>query len=295
MNKISKFYHRVTRKIDKTVSSWFYLDQWVILTAQGMSMDSLEWSAFRPIVPPPDRYWADPFLIVKENRYYAFTEEKIYETGLGRIACLELDTNGALLSNQTVLECPYHISYPFLFEYQGQLYMLPETAGNRTLEIYRCTHFPDQWEFVQNLMQDVYAVDATLFEHDGKWWLFANIKQGEKGSSLSQLFLFWADNPLSKNWTPHPLNPVVNDARTARPGGYIFSHNGNLIRPSQDNSIRYGKALNFNHIIKLSETEYEEECEIRFEPPPRTKILATHTFNQSGEITIIDAVFRRKK
>lgn len=295
MNSFSKLFQRFIRKINKTVSAWFFIDQWVILTAQNLSIDALEWSAFKPLIPPSDRYWADPFIYVYENRYFVFIEEKIYRTGLGHIACFELDANGDLLSNQTVLKRPYHLSYPFLFEHQDQLYMMPETAENRTLEVYRCTHFPDQWEFVQNLMQDVYAVDATLLEHENKWWLFANIKQGEKSSSLSQLFLFWAENPLTQNWNPHPLNPVVSDARTARPAGYIFSKNGALIRPSQDNSVRYGKALNFNRITKLSETEYDEVCEVRFEPPRRTKILATHTFNKNGDLTVIDAVIRRKK
>ncbi|MGB7874139.1 MAG: hypothetical protein WBL25_07130 [Anaerolineales bacterium] len=295
MDTSSRFLQRAIRKINKTVSSWFFIDQWVILTAQDLSMDSLEWSAFKPLIPPPDRYWADPFVIAKEDRYYVFIEEKMYQTGLGHIACLELDANGDLLSNPTVLKRSYHLSYPFLFEYRDQLYMLPESAQNKTLEIYRCAHFPDRWEFVSTLMQNVYAVDATLLQHGGKWWLFANIKQSDDSSSLDQLSLFWAEDPLSQKWNPHPLNPVVNDARTARPAGHIFSRSGNLIRPSQDNAVRYGKALNFNCITKLSETEYEEVCEVRFEPPRGTKILATHTYNKAGELSVIDAVIRRRK
>lgn len=295
MNSQTGFFKRVVRKINKTISAWFFIDQWVILTAKNLSMDELEWSAFKPLIPPPDRYWGDPFVIEKEDHYYAFIEEKIYQTGLGHIACLELDSNGELLSILPVLERPYHLSYPFLFEYQDQLYMLPETAQNGTLEIYRCIQFPDKWEFVKNLMQDVYAVDATLLEHKNKWWLFTNIKKDEMSSSLNQLYLFWAENPLSQDWTPHPLNPIVNDASTARPAGNIFFKNGNLIRPSQDNSVRYGKDLNFNHITKLNEIEYKEECVGRFESPRKTNILATHTFNKSGDLTIIDAVIRRRK
>ena len=295
MSTLCKFFQRVIRKIDKTVSSWFFIDQWVILTARKLSMNKLEWSAFKPLIPPPDRYWADPFIYEEGNRCYVFIEEKIYQTGLGHITCFELDTNGDLISNKIILKRPYHLSYPFLFKYQDQLYMLPETAGNRTLEVYRCVRFPYQWGFVKNLMQDIYAVDATLLEYENKWWLFTNVKQTDNSSSLDKLYLFWADNPLSQNWTPHPLNPVVNDARTARPAGNIFFRNGNLIRPSQDNSVRYGKVLNFNRITKLSEIEYKEECVVRFEPPHRTKILATHTFNKNGDLTIIDAVIRRKK
>ena len=295
MGTFSSFYKRVVRKINKTVFSWFFLDQWVILIGRSLGMDSLEWSKFKALIPPPDRYWADPFVLVKEDRYYVFIEEKMYQTGLGRIACLEVDANGDLTSNQTVLERSYHLSYPFLFEYQEQLYMLPETAQNRTVEVYRCAHFPDKWEFVQNLMQGVYAVDATLFEHESKWWLFANIKQTDDSSSLDQLFLFWADNPLSQTWNPHPLNPVVNNVHTARPAGHIFFQNGKLIRPSQDNAVRYGRALNFNRITKLSETEYEEVLEVKFEPPRGIKVLATHTYNKVEGLTVIDAVFRRRK
>ena len=295
MSTQPSFFQRVIRKIKKTVLSWFFIDQWVILTARDLSVDSLAWSAFKPLTPPSDRYWADPFVLAKNDRYFVFIEEKMYQTGLGRIVYLELDIHGNLLSNQTVLEHPYHMSYPFLFEYQDQLYMLPETAQNRTLDLYRCIHFPDKWEFEKTLMQDVYAVDSTLFEHDGKWWLFANIKQKDHSSSLDQLFLFWASNPLSQNWTPHPLNPVVNDIRTARPAGHVFSQNGRLIRPSQDCSVRYGYALNFNQITKLSETEYEEICDARFEPLHGTKTLATHTYNTAGAMTVIDAVVRRRK
>ena len=258
-------------------------------------MDALEWSAFKPHLPPPDRYWADPFVLTRAGLHYVFVEEKIYQTKRGHIACLLLDTYGNLLSNETVLERPYHLSYPFLFEYKGQLYMLPESAQNRSLDVYRCTHFPGRWEFVQTLMQDVYAVDATLLEHAGKWWLFMNMKQEEGSSSLDRLFLYYADNPVTTDWTPHPLNPVVVDIRRARPAGCIYSQQGKLIRPSQDSSVRYGYALNFNRITKLSDTEYEEVSETRFEPPAGKHILATHTFNRTEKITVLDAVIRRKK
>ena len=295
MSRISDLVRRVIRKLDKTVSSRFFLDQWMILTASGPGMDSLTWSAFRPLIPPPDRYWADPFVMTRGGLYYIFIEEKIYRNKLGRIACLILDAQGNLLSNETVLERPYHLSYPFLFEYETQLYMLPESAQNRSLEVYRCAHFPDRWEPVQTLMRDVYAVDATLLEYGGKWWLFMNMKESEDSSSLDRLFLFYADSPLAANWTPHPLNPVVADIRTARPAGCIFLRQGNLIRPSQDSSLRYGYALNFNRITKLSESEYAEVHTARFAPPDRHRIRATHTFNQSGDLTVIDAVIRRRK
>ncbi len=288
------FFTRLFRRINKDVSALFFLDQWAILTAKGVDYDSLQWSAFHSLIPEKDRYWGDPFIVYKDNLYYIFIEEKIYATGRGSIVCLTLDNAGTLQSHQVILERSYHLSYPFIFEYRGEMFMLPETAQNRTLEVYRCVHFPNQWESAGTLMTDIYAVDATLLEYQNKWWLFANVKENN-GSSLDALHLFFSEDPLSKRWTPHPQNPIVRDIRSARSAGRIFMQDGRLIRPSQDNSRRYGYAIRFNRIDALSETEYQETTLSSFEPPRHTKILATHTFNQADDLTVIDAVIRRWK
>jgi hypothetical protein len=287
------FFRRLTRKLDKTVASWFFIDQWVLLTGHNIPRQSLTWNALRPLLPPKDRYWSDPFAFQRDNCNYVFIEEKLYATGLGRIACLTLDDEGKLLSQQVVLQRPYHLSYPFIFEHAGDLFMVPETASHRTVELYRCLHFPDRWEFVKDLLTDVYAVDATLLQHLGKWWLFANVKV-PGGSSLDALCLYSASDLLLDPWLPHPLNPIVKDIRSARPAGRIFAEDGNLIRPSQDSSSRYGYALKFNRITAFSETDYVEVPVGAF-TPRGSRYLATHTFNQAGDITVIDAVLRRQK
>jgi hypothetical protein len=288
------FFRRAVRKLDKTLSSFFFIDQWVIMTARGAAFNSLQWSMFQPLIPDKDRYWGDPFVLARDDRYYVFIEEKVYATGLGRIACLTLDRTGRLLSNQVVLERPYHLSYPFIFEHDGETFMIPETAGDRSLQLYRCAHFPDRWEFVKTLMSGIYAVDATLLQYENKFWLFANVKE-PGGSSLDALHLFYAPlGPVSDKWTPHPRNPVVKDIHSARPAGRIFMQDGRLIRPSQDSSRRYGYALRFNHITRLDEKEYAEQVVSTFKPAGGN-LLATHTFNQAGGLTVIDAIIRRRK
>ena len=283
---------RMMRKLDKTLAALFFIDQWVILAGPRTGYQGLDWKSLRPLLPPKDRYWGDPFVMQRGDCYYVFIEEKLYGTGLGRIACLTLDSQGRLLSQQVVLQQPYHLSYPFIFEQDGELYMIPESAAHRTIELYRCTHFPDRWEFVKNLLSDLYAVDATLLEHAGQCWLFANVK-ASRGSSLDALYLFHAPS-LFADWQAHPRNPVVWDIRSARPGGRIFSHQGELIRPSQDSSRRYGYALRFNRITSLSETGYAESPAGAF-TPAHSRYLATHTFNEAGDITMVDAILRRRK
>jgi len=282
------------QRIWKKIRSLFILDQWIILIAPSTGYKFLSWSDFKPIIPPFDRFWADPFVWMHDDRYYIFIEEVLYSTYRGRIVCLALDKDMNILSNQVVLERPYHLSYPFLFKHEGQLYMVPETKENNGVELYRCTHFPDQWEFVKTLIDNVRARDATLLEASGKWWLFTNIQE-TGGLSWDNLHLYYTDRPISGQWTPHPHNPIVKDIHSARPAGRIFSYDNTLIRPSQDCSVRYGYAINFNRIATLTETDYVETTERAFKPPDKGRFLATHTFNEMAGLTAIDAIHRWHK
>lgn len=284
---------RIARRLDKTLASAFFLDQWVILTARQQHFRSMRWEAFRPLLPDKDRYWGDPFPVQRDGRTYVFVEEKVYAAGRGHIACLELDGDGRLVSQAVALQRDYHLSYPFIFPHGDGLFMIPESAANRSVELYRCARFPDRWELVRPLLRDVYAVDATLLEHDGVTWLFANVKE-PGGSSLNALHLFRAESPLAEKWVPHPRNPVVRDLGSARPAGRIFLDQGELIRPSQDSLRRYGHSLKFNRITALTAEHYGEQLVASF-APRGGRVRATHTFNQAGGLTVIDAVLRRPK
>ena len=123
--------------------------------------------------------------------------------------------------------------------------------------------------------------------------MFTNIKENEGASSWDELFLFYADSPLSAVWTPHPANPIVSDVRKARPAGGIFQHKDGLIRPSQDSSRGYGYRLHFNRILTLNETEYREEVFSTFTPDRDWQVRGLHTFNQAGHIVVMDGKSRR--
>ena len=285
---------RLLSRIWNKIHSLFYLDQWIVLITANTGYKSLAWENFKPLIPPLDRFWADPFIWEREDKYYVFIEELPYSTNRGIIICITLDKEMNIISNQVVLEKPYHLSYPYLFEHKEQLYMIPETKQNNRIELYRCVHFPDQWEYEKTLIPNIRALDTTLLKKDGKWWLFANIQE-EGGSSWDTLHLYYSDDPLSDHWTPHPLNPIVKDIYSARPAGRIFLDGEHLIRPSQDCSALYGYAINFNRIVTISETEYSEIREGVFKPPSKSKTIATHTYNSMGRLTAIDAIQLRRR
>lgn len=274
-------------------------EQWVLLLEQSelnQPRDIHTLTAFERLVPPPDRFWADPFLIHEAGRDYIFLEELVYTQGKGRLVCIELDADGTPGKPVVVLEKPYHLSYPFLFRYQDELYMIPESAENRTLDLYRCEQFPQQWVKVKTIMADVEAYDATLFaDEQGEWWMFVCMRQHQYASTNELLYLFSAPNPLTDDWEPHPCNPVVSDAATARPAGNLLYLNSRLYRPSQNCVPSYGRGLNLNEVITLNKQEYREQTSSQLIPSDQSGLDGIHTLNCLNDRVVSDGVLLRKK
>jgi hypothetical protein len=245
------------------------------------------------LVPPRDRDWADPFVIQRGGRRFVFFEEMPYQAGKGHISTLEILANGEPGAARMVLDRPYHLSYPFMFEWRGDLYMLPETAQNRTIELYRCEEFPARWTLQQVLIDDISAFDATLWCQNDRWWMFVNV--AEAGASPSEeLHLYWSESPLGP-WAAHPANPVVSDARHARGAGPLFTRDGVLYRPSQDCSSAYGNAVSVNRVEVLDMHNYREVPVSRIHSGWYADMLGLHTFSSAGNLRVIDYKVRRSR
>jgi hypothetical protein len=268
------------------------LPQWILLFHLGEELSTSP-ESFTKIVPPKDRFWADPHVIERDGRYYVFIEECDFATDKGHIAVLVINHDGTYEQPVKVLERDYHLSYPFVFEDGGELYMVPESEANRTVDLYRCVDFPVRWERVTTLIGDITATDATLLQHEGRWWLFANVIAAGGESFSEELYLFHSDSLIGGDWKPHARNPIVSDARRSRPAGAIIRRNGRLYRPAQDCSVRYGFGIRVHEISRLSEAEYAESEVFSVMPTWDRKIIATHTLSYTSGLTVIDALSPR--
>jgi hypothetical protein len=146
-----------------------------------------------------------------------------------------------------------------------------------------------------NLMEDCQAVDPTVVQWQGKWWMFVNQAESEGASLSEELFLYYSDSPLSVRWTPHPRNPIVSDARSSRPAGRLFVRDGRLLRPSQNCCPHYGYGFNICEVTKLTETTYEEHIVSRIVPGWDRDVVSTHTINHEVGLTVIDGQLRRRR
>lgn len=284
----------LAKKILQIFQRVFYFDQWFMMF--DLENDrSLSFFKFKKLIPPKDRYWADPHVIQRDGRYYIFFEEYIYKIKKGHISVIEMDQKGKFRNPVRVLEKNYHLSYPFVFECEGKYYIVPESRGNKTIDLYECVNFPDKWTFKMTLMESVNAVDTTLLHYCGKWWLFSAIAQYEGYFPQVELFLFFSETLFTSKWTPHPLNPIVSNVKRARPAGRIFRKNGKIFRPSQDCSKMYGYGFDINEILLLSEAEYLERNVASARPHWEKRIKAIHTFANEGQLTVIDGCMKRRR
>ena len=287
-------FKKVKEKAKQLYENKYFLNQWILMFHLKDEFSSSLWR-YKKIIPPKDRFWADPHVVYRDKKYFIFIEEYMYETQKGHISLITMDESGIYNKPEIVLNRSYQLSYPFVFEYANDYYMIPESMDNNTIELYKCVEFPCKWNFKMNLMENVRAVDATVYYHNNMWWMFANIVENEGASDWDELYLFYSSNLLSNDWKPHPLNPIVSDCKSARPAGKIFTENGMLYRPSQNCSTRYGYGFNINEITSLDENNYAEVLVSSVKPNWDKCIIGTHTFNRVNSLHIIDALYKRRK
>jgi hypothetical protein len=302
--EMARLVARIARRyVDRQIRDRIEYRQWALAYRFGEapapekeSVPELVPHELRVLRPPRDRFWADPFPVQHLGRHYVLFEECPYATGTGRIAVMEIAPDGTTTAPTVVLERPYHLSYPFVFEWQGAHYMIPESAANATVDLYRATYFPYEWTHERTLLADAPLVDATLAEIGGRWWMFANgpaVREALYDSAWwDELSLYSADSPLGP-WTPHPRNPVISDVRHARPAGRLFQRDGVWYRPGQNSAGRYGAALTIHRITRLDMERYEETPVTTLTPTWEPGLSGIHTINAASGLTVIDVALRR--
>ena len=246
----------------------------------GLEVPSVTWLPLRR-----DHFAADPFGIEREGILHVFFEDYDQSTARGVIGHLAVAANGTVSEPEVVLDPGVHASYPFLVEYQGTVFMLPEVSAAGELVLYEAVEFPSRWRPVATLLPGVPAADATIVEFEGRWWMFAT--RADRGANQN-LFLWHALTPMGP-WEPHALNPVKTDARSARPAGTPFTAGGRLHRPSQDNSRIYGGRVVVNRVEILTPGDFVERRVGFVQPWPGSPYPdGLHTLSAVGGRTLID-------
>jgi len=196
---------------------------------------------------------ADPFLIHNNDSYFMFFEVLNEANNQGDIA-LATSTDGYNWSyKQIVLDETFHLSYPCVFEWNGDYYMVPESYRAKSIRLYKANDFPYNWSFVKTLIKKENLADNTIFYYNNTWWIFTYEIR------VDILELYYSDTPLGP-WIKHPKSPIINgDGNISRPGGNVVLFDDRLVRYTQDCDPTYGNQVWAFEIVELSKELYEEK------------------------------------
>jgi hypothetical protein len=177
------------------------------------------------------------------------------QSGRGEIG-LATSNDGLRWSYQRIILAePFHMSYPYVFAWQSEFYLVPETHQASSVRLYRAEKFPGEWKPVVTLLSGGYFADASPFQHDGRWWMLVETNPEKKHDTLR---LFFSDD-LQGPWREHPQSPVIRqNPHIARPAGRVLRTGGRLLRLAQDCWPEYGLSVRAFEITELSPTVYAE-------------------------------------
>lgn len=235
------------------------------------------------------RFAADPFGVERDDLLHVFFEDYDQREGRGTIAYVAITDDGNVSDPEIIIDAGVHASYPFLVEDDGAVFLLPETSAANELVLYEATDFPRGWRRAATLLAGIPAVDASVVQFDGRWWMFAT----NAGLGANHNLFVWHAPRLTGPWTPHAANPVKTDARSSRPGGTPFVVDGTLYRPSQDCSVTYGGRLVINRVDVLTPSAFAEDPVASMGPQPESPHRdGLHTLSAAGSYTLVDGKTR---
>jgi hypothetical protein len=198
---------------------------------------------------------ADPFMIKVDSTWFMFFEVLNQQTRRGEIGLATSEDTVNWKYEQIVLAEPFHLSYPYVFEWMNEYYMIPESHQANSIRLYKASKFPTEWSFVGNIKSGASFLDASIFRHADKWWLFTETNPQHNFDTLR---LYYADELLG-SWIEHPKSPIITgNAHIARPGGRVLVMNDKIIRYTQDCQPDYGTQLRAFEITELTTTSYQE-------------------------------------
>ena len=270
-------------------------DCWTLFIGKGDFMTATL-SKLKPVEMPKQVFWADPFIYKHKGEDYVFFESLDYNTKLGKISCGKITEELQVVDVVDVLEKEYHLSYPYVFEENGEIYLMPETNANNRLELYKCVNFPTEWSLYATAFEGEHVADASFYEDaENNKWLFINKWDNLICSTDSELYIYKVDSLKMEKLEPHKQNPVLINSAVGRNGGAIFCHEGKVYRPSQQNVYGiYGRGLNLNKIVTLTVDEYTEETVRTVEPNFINGLNAVHHLHQTNDLFVIDAAYKSK-
>lgn len=198
-------------------------------------------------------FLADPFFVKERDTFYLFFEHKKNKSN-GDIGLLTSADGKKYEYQGTVLTQKFHLSYPQVFKYKKDFYMVPETKQANALLLYKAHRFPYDWRICDTLIKNVALVDPSIYVSDSLNILVATDYE-------KNMYLYEADSLFGK-WKLHKKQIALRGTE-ARAGGRFFADKNGLILPVQNCTKGYGYGVSL-YRFSFSDGSYFAERESPF-------------------------------
>jgi hypothetical protein len=228
---------------------------------------------------------ADPFVWPLEGDHRVIYEEIDHWCKRGHIRSLSLRRFARLQRSRPEILQPYHLSYPFIVQFDGVWYCIPESARAGGVDLYAWDAAASSWKLERRLIDSIAILDGTLFRYGDIWYLFGTVR----GDGARDKLRIWWSKCLQGNWQRHARDPAKVDVSSARSAGPLFELGGHWYRPAQDCTKGYGTAVTINRIDILTPDEFAETTVSTVRPDPHGPYPdGLHTLAVHGDTMLID-------
>lgn len=244
---------------------------------------------FQPkyVRPATVSHWAaDPMLAEEKGRTWLFYEA--VENDHGHIEVAEVLSDCSLGEPNIILKDDYHYSYPFVFQWEKDWYMIPESSAAGEVRLYQAEEFPFRWTQREVLLRER-AVDTTVFEQKGQLYLLTFLTDGASERVTPRAYALCIRETGSK------LSPIAwegYDSLHVRGAGPVFEEEGKFYRPAQvSREQQYGDAVAL-YRVTLDGSEYREEPISTLRTPmgrcSGAFVDGAHTYCRSSRFEVVD-------
>lgn len=200
------------------------------------------------------QFLADPFFIKVKDTFYLFFEHKKTKKDHAEIGLLTSIDGKKYTYQGTVLKEKFHLSYPQVFEYKKNYYMIPESQGSNQVLLYKARRFPYDWKVCDTLLKNIKLKDPTVYLSDTLNILLAT-------DDKLTMYMYQADSLFGK-WKLHKKPKVIMGSES-RCGGRIFADHQGLILPIQNSSNGYGFGVSL-YLLSFKDGNYKIKRENPF-------------------------------
>ena len=255
--------------------------------------------AFVPVPYAKDFWYADPFLMRWNDRDYLLVEAFDQKEEKGVIAVAEIEAALKGDGFQTVISEDYHLSFPMVFEWNDEMYMIPETGNNRSLNLYKMGDSPYEWKLVAEKELEYPLVDVVVMDKTPNELILLGSEVSDENGLL--VTYSWCklvkvdENSYLLQENDNQQRKEIFNLKDRNAGLPYMYHDKWYLVTQESSEIDYGVCLNFR---KMNEKkgEISSESIFRFEPKDvkieginPEKIIGIHTYNRSPDYEVIDA------